>query len=190
MTDVDYAKALRLIRKHMQPGDTVGKMFMRLASALETYDQQDLKEKIAIGLWHRFAPESHEEWSEETHASEYRDAADGVLFLARQADRSERDEFLKSHQVQVANLLAEIDRLRAQPQEVSVWRPIETAPKDGTLVDLLFRGNMRFTDCKWSGDAWWATEQYEPSVCVSHGISQPLYWMPLPSSPMTRPESK
>jgi hypothetical protein len=37
MTDgaIDYAEALRLIRKHMQPGDTVGMMFMRVAKALE-----------------------------------------------------------------------------------------------------------------------------------------------------------
>jgi hypothetical protein len=31
----DYAEALRLIRKHMQPGDTIGKMFLRVAGALE-----------------------------------------------------------------------------------------------------------------------------------------------------------
>jgi len=45
----------------------------------------DLKEQIAINLWHRFAPEGHMEWSEERHAAEYRDAADAVLFLARSA---------------------------------------------------------------------------------------------------------
>lgn len=31
----DYAEALRLIRKHMKPGDTVGKMFLRVARALD-----------------------------------------------------------------------------------------------------------------------------------------------------------
>lgn len=31
----DYDEALRLIRQHMQPGDTVGQMFMRAARALE-----------------------------------------------------------------------------------------------------------------------------------------------------------
>jgi hypothetical protein len=31
----DYAEALRLIRQCMQPGDTVGKMFLRAAKALE-----------------------------------------------------------------------------------------------------------------------------------------------------------
>jgi hypothetical protein len=43
----------------------------------------DLKERIAINLWHRFAPEGHMEWAEERHAAEYRDAADAVLFLAQ-----------------------------------------------------------------------------------------------------------
>lgn len=54
----------------------------------DTISAADLKEKIAISLWHRFAPENHEEWTEETHAAEYRDAADAILFLARCADRS------------------------------------------------------------------------------------------------------
>ena len=31
----DYAEALRLIRKHKQPGDTIGKMFIRVAKSLE-----------------------------------------------------------------------------------------------------------------------------------------------------------
>lgn len=35
MNETNYAEALRLIRKHMQPGDTVGKMFMRVAKVLE-----------------------------------------------------------------------------------------------------------------------------------------------------------
>lgn len=35
MTDPDYAEALRLIRKHKQPGDTIGKMFLRVAKELE-----------------------------------------------------------------------------------------------------------------------------------------------------------
>ena len=35
MSDVDLSEALRLIRKHMQLGDTVGKMFLRVAKVLE-----------------------------------------------------------------------------------------------------------------------------------------------------------
>ena len=43
----------------------------------------DLKEQIAIALWHRFAPEWHVDWSEEEYQAEYRDAADAVLLLAQ-----------------------------------------------------------------------------------------------------------
>lgn len=32
---IDLDEALRLIRRHMQPGDTLGRMFMRVARALE-----------------------------------------------------------------------------------------------------------------------------------------------------------
>ncbi len=32
---IDYDEALRMIRKHMKPGDTLGQMFMRVAKALE-----------------------------------------------------------------------------------------------------------------------------------------------------------
>jgi hypothetical protein len=42
-----------------------------------------LRERIAINLWHKFAPEHHMEWEEETHQAEYLLAADDVLFLTR-----------------------------------------------------------------------------------------------------------
>lgn len=35
MSEQDYAEALRLIRNHMQPGDTIGKMYLRVAKTLE-----------------------------------------------------------------------------------------------------------------------------------------------------------
>ena len=37
--EIDYAEALRMIRKHMRPGDTLGKMFMRVARELEKSDK-------------------------------------------------------------------------------------------------------------------------------------------------------
>lgn len=41
-----------------------------------------LVEQAAIALWHRFAPDSQEEWEYETHKVEYRLAAEAVLALA------------------------------------------------------------------------------------------------------------
>jgi hypothetical protein len=40
------------------------------------------------------------------------------------------------------------------------WQPIETAPKDGTVVDLWVRGRGRVTDCVW-GEA--ISGQHEPA---------------------------
>lgn len=42
-----YAEAMRLIRKHMQPGDTIGKMFMRVAREL---DRAKLSEAVRVPL--------------------------------------------------------------------------------------------------------------------------------------------
>ena len=33
---------------------------------------------MAIRLWHRFAPEHHMDWEEESHKAEYLDAVDGI----------------------------------------------------------------------------------------------------------------
>ena len=43
------------------------------------------------------------------------------------------------------------------------WQPIESAPRDGTFVDLWYPGNgdsasppRRIANCRWSEAAWWA----------------------------------
>lgn len=51
MSDPDYAEALRLIRKHMQPGDTLGKMFMRVAKAMETPGSKRNDLAMALSAW-------------------------------------------------------------------------------------------------------------------------------------------
>jgi len=69
----------------------------------------------------------------------------------------------------------------------SEWKPIETAPRDGTKI-LVYCGvperpsYASMTTVKWSLDGWallqaggWA-EDYEPQ-------SKPTYWMPLPPPP-------
>jgi hypothetical protein len=59
------------------------------------------------------------------------------------------------------------------------WQPIETAPKDGTLVDLWsgLHGN-RWTDYSWAAGRWWRYSfGYEPFEF------NPTHWMPIPSPP-------
>lgn len=78
------------------------------------------------------------------------------------------------------------------------WQPIETAPKDGTKVDLWAQlvplgaqasNEMRFPNCRWD-------EHYgahHPDVEFAHKWSGcpssyvPTHWMPLPEPPHPTP---
>lgn len=55
---------------------------------------EKISERIAIALWHRFAPESHEEWSEDMYQAEYRDAANEVFILAARELRTSLEAML------------------------------------------------------------------------------------------------
>jgi hypothetical protein len=61
------------------------------------------------------------------------------------------------------------------------WLPIETAPKDGTAIDLWWKG-CRYVECYWSeytaGGGNWFSESYYGGTIID-----PLYWMPLPQPP-------
>jgi len=64
------------------------------------------------------------------------------------------------------------------------WQPIETAPKDGTVVDLWADG--RLANCLWErhlDDHW--RQQYSEATGSSFGVSDllPTHWMPLPEPP-------
>lgn len=56
------------------------------------------------------------------------------------------------------------------------WQPIETAPKDGAVVDLWCYGG-RVTNCRWSK----ATQQFH--AWGGTILTEPTHWMPLPDPP-------
>tara|TARA_Y100000296_G_C5168586_1_gene256064 strand:- start:58 stop:327 length:270 start_codon:yes stop_codon:yes gene_type:complete len=70
------------------------------------------------------------------------------------------------------------------------WQPIETAPKDGSWIDIWTvwgadkNGKVsvphRWTDAFWNGEEWesgnFSQTQFEATVTVTH-------WMPLPDEP-------
>lgn len=71
----------------------------------------------------------------------------------------------------ISRLIRMIDRL---------WRPIETAPKDGTIIDL-FNGAVRVPNCKFNvqRNVWiWAHDG------TKTGLEHPTHWMPLPEPPI------
>ena len=89
--------------------------------------------------------------------------------------------------------------LSAQLQDVAGWRPIETAPKDGTIIDLWHEEFGRQPDCYWGKphhscgeygkycDSDWhgAPEGWIDSACnsISPFQDECTHWMPLPAAP-------
>lgn len=82
--------------------------------------------------------------------------------------------------------------------EVERWQPIETAPKDGTVIDL-WADQRRVTSCYWGLPAhccgemgsycdseWhdlkdgWVDDMNEP---LGEYRGNPTHWMPLPDAP-------
>lgn len=72
----------------------------------------------------------------------------------------------------------------------SGWQPIETAPKDGTLIDLWVDGT-RLPDCRWYAECaeWeqephWAQKYAETGPDCGFPVSgAPTHWMPQPEPP-------
>lgn len=98
----------------------------------------------------------------------------------------------------------ELDAALTQLEGQEGWQPIETAPKDGSLV--LLWGDASLTEAAvgwWSGEKNypWAfidsTERVEP-LCCDHAAEDlvlpnafsaengPTHWMPLPSPPAAK----
>lgn len=67
---------------------------------------------------------------------------------------------------------------------MSEWRPIETAPRDGTEVLLLYAGLIDGDDLVING--WWDSvpgREFEATWEHAMGHGDADYWMPLPAPP-------
>ena len=64
----------------------------------------------------------------------------------------------------------------ADALEAMGWQPIETAPKDGTIVDLLHKDGFRLID------QWWDDEDQSWAAALFRG-DDITHWMPLPEPP-------
>ncbi len=72
----------------------------------------------------------------------------------------------------------------------SGWRGIESAPKDGTRIDLWVAGR-RITDSRWARNDADSTVPFgEPRWQGFYGLQEPTHWMPLPDAPVVTKEPK
>lgn len=68
------------------------------------------------------------------------------------------------------------------------WQPIETAPLDGTYVDLWLQGPLnpgnRCPDCWYDCGQWWHDYGRDGNLNPADWVGDaPAYWMPRPESP-------
>jgi hypothetical protein len=70
------------------------------------------------------------------------------------------------------------------------WQPIETAPKDGTLIDLWGRNLLRvdrrgerIVNVRWGACTDWLGREHEDWLTGRGEDYRPTHWMPLPDPP-------
>lgn len=90
----------------------------------------------------------------------------------------------RAHDAAIAMAIAAINAIPA----VDEWQTIETAPKDGTKVDL-WCGNHRRTEKKFAVHSWldgkpMAEPCWGPYDGREEGPLQPTHWRPLPNPPL------
>ena len=90
---------------------------------------------------------------------------------------------------------------------MSEWEPIETAPKDGTIIDLWIKGKISdiefycadkpiYINDGWYGGRstnwWWFRDKFRPYMGLNKQAPvfiEPLYWMPVPDPPTKKAPS-
>ena len=65
------------------------------------------------------------------------------------------------------------DELAKSKLNDGLWRTLDTAPRDGTPVDLWHKNGFRLTEVWWADDCW---------SCVMDDSSF-THWMPIPPAP-------
>lgn len=72
---------------------------------------------------------------------------------------------------------------QVREEEVSSWLPIETAPKDGTVI-LVYCGDYQVPFMEnMTHVARWKDEKWRLYWIFSHVSLEPTHWMPLPDPP-------
>lgn len=60
------------------------------------------------------------------------------------------------------------------------WQPIETAPKDGRVIDLYDENSIRRINCYFAKEDWWYFHIDEEGISKHLPVRNPKYWHPIP----------
>ena len=102
-----------------------------------------------------------------------------VIPSPREMAEAAPDKFANETADAIDALLAELKALKAERE----WRPIETAPKDGTRILLAYKGGIQQgywldnSDKQWPWSGWKICDQQVPV----NSYHKPEAWMPIPS---------
>lgn len=79
---------------------------------------------------------------------------------------------------------------KTRPSQVMTWQPIETAPKDGTVIDLWYPTTKpnRLINCRWyKKHKYWGTLAAHKSDHIETRCESPTHWM-IAVNPETKPD--
>lgn len=89
---------------------------------------------------------------------------------------------LADHQTKIKEIAERIRKAEAE-RDAARWQPIETAPRDGTLIDLW--AGERIANCAWNVPSKCWAERVGAGFGGKHWavVNNPTHWMPLPAAP-------
>lgn len=89
---------------------------------------------------------------------------------------------LADHQTKIKEMAERIRKAEAE-RDAARWQPIETAPRDRTLIDLW--AGERIANCAWNVPSKCWAERVGASFDGKHWavVNNPTHWMPLPAAP-------
>jgi hypothetical protein len=110
---------------------------------------------------------------------------DGLLFACDEAACAKDARFYEALAMddrwEIIRAILDAAHRRTPAETVNEWQPIETAPTDGTLVDLWSR--VRLTDCRWESEPYAHGIPWGWTNSAFGRIMNATHWRPIPAGP-------
>ena len=167
--------------------DTIDSLRASLAAAEKERDEAlrdaiEFTQKVDAGLvrdeeYLRLHREKMEQYDRRVAAEARAEKAEADLKYVNEA----RTLDLADHQTKIKEMAERIRKAEAE-RDAARWQPIETAPRDGTLIDLW--AGERIANCAWNVPSKCWAERVGAGFGGKHWavVNNPTHWMPLPAA--------